>query len=585
VAFSGVTPSAQRLPREGSPLHADARAARRRFALVQISMVSLAAITGGLLVLAIRSDPGLGQVLGQAPAWLLLVLVALVGAAATLTWKLVSGAADDVEAATILRRRPDKPTVARRGSAPVWVSGRDAARDPGRDSDRVGAAILFDSLTGLGNHRAFQEALERELRLARGRRRSVAIGLIDLDDFRHINDLDGHAIGDAVLVELAKIVRQGLRRGDQAFRIAGDEFAVILPGVAAEEAAGILKRALADCVRPRLESPVPRGFSFSAGVTDAPARGLERNDLVAQAEDALLDSKRGGRTSIRVYDPVKRSPLDDPAIRRASAAVLDVVRTGSLLPVYQPIVEVATGRVVGFEGLVRPAPGSGFEDPGSLFAVAEATGRTSDLDRLCVETLAAGARALAPDQTLSINLSPRTLEAPEFSVPALIRMLGASGLDPRRIVLELTERQAVTDMDALRRHLGACQAAGFRVAVDDVGSGNAGLRLLSQLHFDTVKIDVSLVQAGAQRQSSLEVVRSLTQLAARWEAKAVAEGVETPAQLRMVRDLGLAEVQGYLVGAPSVSIDLRRVDLGSIMLESSIRASLGFRPVPASPLG
>jgi EAL domain-containing protein (putative c-di-GMP-specific phosphodiesterase class I) len=366
------------------------------------------------------------------------------------------------------------------------------------------------------------------------------------------------------------------------YRVGGDEFGVILQGIRAEEATGVLKRSLADCVQPRLGSVMPSGFSFSAGVTDAPGRGLDRNDLVAQAEHALHESKRAGRTLIRAYDALQRGPLDDLAVRRAPMSVVKVLRDASLNPVYQPIVEVASGRVVGFEGLVRPTPASGFDDPGSMFEAAEATGRTADLDRLCVETLLSGATTLAPDQTLSINLSPRTLEAPEFSVATLVRLLAMHGFDPHRVIFELTERQAVTDIEALRRHLTACQAAGFRIAVDDVGAGNAGLRLLSQLHFDKVKIDLSLVQAGAQREASLEVLRSLSQLAARWGATAVAEGVETAGQLRIVRDLGLAEVQGYLVGPPRASVDLRVVDLAPLMIDGSLRTTLGFARAPVS---
>ena len=158
-------------------------------------------------------------------------------------------------------------------------------------------------------------------------------------------------------------------------------------------------------------------------------------------------------------------------MRLAAASVVEVVRAAALTPVYQPIVALADGRVVGFEGLVRPAKGCGFDDPGSLFAVAEATGHTADLDRLCVQTLLAGAGDLGPDQTLSLNLSPHTLEAPEFSVGLLLRMLAGGEIDPRRIILELTERQAITDLEAVRRHLGACREAGFRVAIDDHGAG------------------------------------------------------------------------------------------------------------------
>jgi diguanylate cyclase (GGDEF)-like protein len=543
------------------------RTVHRRLVLVQVANLILACVAGGLVVLALDPGHGLDRVLSSAPGWQLRAFLAAYAVAAGLTFRL---------AGRVFRQAEDavKP---RRDAVP-------RARSWGRSSDPDPAAVLTDPLTGLGNHRAFHEELERQMKPVRAGGR-LAIGLIDLDDFRSINDTAGHAVGDEVLAEVARIIRQGLRRGDQAFRTGGDELAVILPGIRAEEAVVILQRSLADCVRPRVGAPAPHGFSFSAGVSDAPDRASDRNDLLGQAEQALAESKRGGRTSVRIFDPVGRGPMDEPALRRASASVVDLVRGASLTPVYQPIVEVATGRVVGFEGLVRPAPGSGFEDPGSLFAVAEATGRTAELDKLCVETLVGGAGRLAPDQTLSLNLSPHTLEAPEFSVATLVRMLEAAAFDPRRVVLELTERQAITDIDALRRHLTACQAAGFRIAVDDVGAGNAGLRLLSQLHFDTVKIDLSLVHAGARREASLAVLRSLSELAERWGAKAVAEGVETASQLRMVRDLGLAEVQGYLLGAPSPSVELREVDLGVLMVDPSLRASLGFTPVPASPLG
>jgi diguanylate cyclase (GGDEF)-like protein len=548
---------------------AEARVARRRLALVQLATLVLGGLGGGLLAtaVAIDSGPRLPQILGVAPGHLLVAFAMSYALAATLTIRMGLHVIRHVE--DVLRHRRQE-TV--RAASSVHISMVDLP------------PVLLDALTGLGNHRAFQEEVDRQLRHARGGE-PITVGLIDLDDFRRINDTAGHAVGDEVLAEVSKIIRQTLRRGGQVFRVGGDEFGVIMPGIRAEDGAVMLQRALADCVQPRVGSPVPRGFSFSAGVTDAPGRGLDREDVLSQAEHALLEAKRGGRTNVRAFDMVQRGPLDEPAMRRASAAVVDVVRAGQLMPVYQPIVEVATGRVVGFEGLVRPTPGSGFEDPGTLFAVAEATGRTAELDRLCVETLIGGAGGLAPEQSLSLNLSPRTLEAPEFSAATLVRLVAGSGFDPRRVVLELTERQAITDLEALRRHLSACQAAGFRIAVDDVGAGNAGLRLLSQLHFDTVKIDLSLVQAGARREASLEVLRSLSELAARWGAKAVAEGVETASQLRMVRDLGLAEVQGYLLGAPSSSVDLRQVDLEALMVEPNLRAALGFTAVPVSPLG
>ena len=223
--------------------------------------------------------------------------------------------------------------------------------------------------------------------------------------------------------------------------------------------------------------------------------------------------------------------------------------------------------MVGFEGLIRPTEGFSVTDTSDLFEIAEATGRTTELDRLCVEAILAGASSLGSTQSLALNLSPQTILAPEFSPQSLMNMLQVVGLAPERAVLEVTERQVVEDIERLRHALAACQSAGFRIAIDDVGAGNSGLRLLSQVRFDIVKIDLSLVQAGARRDDSLEVLRSVADLAARWGANAVAEGIETAAQLRMVRSLGLSEGQGYLLGRPSPAPSLRTVDLDGLSEE------------------
>jgi EAL domain-containing protein (putative c-di-GMP-specific phosphodiesterase class I) len=260
-------------------------------------------------------------------------------------------------------------------------------------------------------------------------------------------------------------------------------------------------------------------------------------------------------------------PLDGERLARAAHSIVEIVAANAISPVYQPIVDVRSGAVVGFEGLARPAAGTAFGDAGTLFTVAEASGRTADLDWVCIRSIIAGAGKLGPRQSLSLNLSPKTVEAPEFQPHPLLGLLARAGIAPERIVLEITERQGVEDLDVLREKLGACRAAGFRIAIDDVGAGNSGLRLLSQIHFDIVKIDLSLVHAGAQREASLDVVRSLTELASRWGAHAVAEGVETAGQLRMVRSIGLGHAQGYLLGRPTVEPILHNVDLDALLAE------------------
>ena len=260
-----------------------------------------------------------------------------------------------------------------------------------------------------------------------------------------------------------------------------------------------------------------------------------------------------------------------------SALVARVAATGAVRAVFQPIYDLVSGVPRGFEGLVRPLPDSGFNDPGSMFAAAEATGRTAELDIACLKAVMGAAARLRLPGSLTVNLSPRTLEMDEFSIQGLLRIIVRHGLDPRRIVLELTEREAVEDIERLRRAVEACRVAGIRLAADDVGSGNAGLRLLSQLRFDIVKIDLSLVQGGTRHDQSLEVVRTLRDLADRWGALVVAEGIETPAQLEVVRSLGIGAGQGYLLGRPAEqpptgSIDLDELARGSDWLVDRLRA-------------
>ena len=433
---------------------------------------------------------------------------------------------------------------------------------------------LRDVITGLGNHRAFQEALERQVDAARSRQSSVGLVLIDLDDFQAVNDAGGHAAGDQALAAFGRLVQATTRPMDRAFRTGGDEFALLLPGATAEAAAAVARRLLATSmdVRPGRGEPAPR--SFSAGVSACPAMASDRRQLMDQAGAALAWAKRHGRTSIEMFDPARHrqtAPTTAPDIEQGSIGVAEVIARRLLRPVYQPIVDLKTGRVAGSEGLIRPLPGSGFANPAELFAAAEAAGRTVELDFACLEMVAAGAAAMGDETILTLNLSPRTLEADDFSAGSLVALVRRVGLDPTRIVLELTEREQIEEMERLRRNVTACRSAGFRLAADDVGAGNAGLRLLSQLQFDIVKIDLSLVQGGAEQESSMSVVGALQDLARRWGASVIAEGIETAEQLRIVRALEVGAGQGYLLGRPGSAEDLIALESKGVDIEALAR--------------
>ena len=417
--------------------------------------------------------------------------------------------------------------------------------------DRYAAALadaLRDPLTELGNHRAFHEELDRQVEAALRYGVPMSLLLIDLDEFKAVNDGRGHASGDRLLRAFGHLLATTVRRADRAFRVGGDEFAVILPHTDIEGARVVARRLLAQALQPSLRLEDHEPISFSAGLSGIPRLADSRARVYAQADAALYAAKRGGRTDIATFNPASESV--PPSAGAASSAIAEVVARGQLAPAYQPIVELASGRVLGVEGLIRPVPPAPFADAGALFAAAERGGRLTALDLACIETIVAGAVALPADQFLTLNLSPPTLEAPEFSGAALLGILARHAFPPSRLIVELTERQDLHDLERVRSRMGVCRRAGVRFAADDVGAGNAGLRLLAEISFEIIKVDLGLVQRSASGGLSSAVLGSVVELAARTGAMVIAEGVEDASQLAQLIAMGIGAGQGYHLGRP-----------------------------------
>jgi diguanylate cyclase (GGDEF)-like protein len=427
---------------------------------------------------------------------------------------------------------------------------------------------LVDGLTGLGNHRAFQDELARQLEIANRQGTPLSLLLVDVDDLKSVNDTKGHVGGDRLLVAVGRVAAIVLRRSDRAFRVGGDEFAILLPNSDVDMGLTVARRILASALGGGDPSNHVDPFSLSIGVSAFPAPSTESSYLYRNADAALYWCKRHGRTAVVAFDPGRHGAAsDDRSVAELSAAVGTILTTRALRPVYQPIFSMTTGQPIGYEGLVRPTDGAPFSDASSLFAAAETADRTVELDFACLEIVAAGVRLPDTDTYISVNLSPRTLESNLFHPGELKAIFHRNGISLERVVLELTEREQVEDIEQLRKNVEACRRAGMRLAADDVGAGNAGLRLLSDIHFDIVKIDLSLVQGGMMHDPSHGVLRALQELATRWKASIVAEGVETAAQLAVVRSLGISAGQGYLLGRPTDSMMSDRVDL--VALESA----------------
>ena len=424
---------------------------------------------------------------------------------------------------------------------------------------------LVDGLTGLGNHRAFQDELARQIEIAKRQGTPVALMLVDVDNLKTVNDTHGHAGGDRLLEAVGRVMATVLRRSDRAFRVGGDEFAILLPSTDVDTGLAVARRILASALTADGTKGAVEPFSLSIGVSAYPAPSAEGHHLYRNADAALYWCKRHGRTAAVAFDPGRHGAAsDDRSVAELSAAIGTILTTRALRPVFQPIFSMSTGHAIGYEGLVRPGDGAPFSDASSLFAAAEAADRTVELDLACLEIVAAGARLPDTDTYISVNLSPRTLESNLFHPSELKAIFHRRGIPLERVVLELTERERVEDLEQLRRNVNACRHAGMRLAADDVGAGNAGLRLLSEIHFDIVKIDLSLVQGGTMHDPSHGVLRALQELANQWKASVVAEGVETAAQLAVVRSLGISAGQGYLLGRPADGMDVEPVELDEL---------------------
>jgi diguanylate cyclase (GGDEF)-like protein len=457
--------------------------------------------------------------------------------------------------------------------------------------NRARLDALLDGLTGLGNHRAFQDELARQLESVGRDQTPLALLLIDVDDLKTVNDSRGHVAGDDLLIAVGRIAATILRRTDRAFRVGGDEFAVLLPNTGIETALSVARRILSSALGGGDGSTPVEPFSLSIGVTAVPAPTADPRSLFRNADAALYWCKRHGRTAVVVFDEAIHGRGEDSrSTAELTAGIESILASRALRPVYQPIFSMTTGQPVGYEGLVRPTEGSAFANASALFTAAEVAGRTVELDFACLDVVTAGVGDLEPGVYLSVNLSPRTLESKEFRAGELKAIFHRNGIPLDQIVLELTEREEVEDLDTLRKNVEACRRAGMRLAADDVGAGNAGLRLLSEIKFEIVKIDLSLVQ-GARNDPSHAVLRAIQELAGRWGASVVAEGVETAEQLAVIRAMGIGTGQGYLLGRPSPTRNVQPIDLVSLAaaadspIESPFVRAVGVRAEQAEVAG
>jgi diguanylate cyclase (GGDEF)-like protein len=407
------------------------------------------------------------------------------------------------------------------------------AYDSARQRDTLREQAATDGLTGLLNHRGSQERLRLEVERAAVSGGSISVVVLDLDHFKLINDSYGHAEGDRALAAAAAKLREAVREGDAVGRLGGEEFMLVLPGVAGAGAAEAAERARGAVAEVRVHG---RSLECSAGVATCPDDAADAAGLLERADSALYAAKHAGRRQTRRYAASlsSRPSVDDE--RREIEALLRA--PASLRPVFQPLLELATGRVGGYEALSRIA---GDRGPEQWFAQAHRVGLGAELEAVALRAaLAIGDRP--PGTFLSLNVSPVALLSDV--------VLDALPEDLSGFVIELTEHELFSAEALFDERLGQLRARGARVALDDAGAGYAGLQQLIRVAPDILKLDRSLVRGAHADPSRFALLEALASFAADTGAAVCGEGIEDLADLQALADIDATYAQGYALARP-----------------------------------
>lgn len=406
-----------------------------------------------------------------------------------------------------------------------------------------------DSLTGLPNRRQFFAVLERELAQAREQRERIAVGLIDLDGFKPVNDLYGHSVGDRLLFQVGQRLMQFAGSDLHLARLGGDEFGLLHCHPASDEALMALGQGIGRALRePFVIGDIQVTVSASVGLVICPDMARDSTEAYEFADYALYHCKRGGPGGLSLfsmahYTDLKRDMQTEQALRQA-----DLIDEFSL--VYQPIVDIQTGRTVAFEALARWAsPELGHISPAEFIPVAERIGYINRLTLPLLEKALAAADSWPDDVRLSFNLSAHDCGSME-AVNNIITALKRSGFDAARLDFEITETAVMQDIEQAQQAICAFRELGCGVSLDDFGTGYSSLNRLHALTLTKLKIDRTFISGIQDNPASYKIVRSLLALSADMQLECVSEGVETERELNVLRGLGCSLVQGYLIARP-----------------------------------
>jgi diguanylate cyclase (GGDEF)-like protein len=449
--------------------------------------------------------------------------------------------------AGLVLERVSRPLINRgRAQGRVWsfrdLSERLAAQQ------RIEALSLNDTLTGLANRRHFTDRVEQAVGAVRQHGRTLALLVVDLDRFRHINDSLGHEMGDRVLLEVARRIQGCLRQDDLLARLGADQFAVLVSPADDSAAEATARRVLNVVAQPCSVEGAQFTLTCSIGVALSPSHGNNADELVRHAEAAMRAVKTGGRANWRLHQA--RAEVDRRNHMRLDHAMRQALVSGRFRLHYQPQVKLADGRVTGCEALLRwRDPEMGEVSPARFIPVAEESGFIVAIgDWVLSQAVRQAAlwHSRGFVMPVAVNVSALQFEQGHF-VDRVANVLAVSGLPPQLLELELTERILLHDAEEALHRLNALARLGVQLSIDDFGTGYSSLAYLKRFPIDKLKIDRSFVAGLPADESDAGIVRAILQMARALRMKVIAEGVETQAQRQFLYDAGCDEFQGYLL--------------------------------------
>ena len=426
----------------------------------------------------------------------------------------------------------------------------------------LSALASTDSLTGLKNRREFDRALRTIPR------QPFAVLSLDVDGLKATNDTDGHAAGDELLRLIGHTLGLLVRGWDVMARVGGDEFAALLPEVGVLGAGVVAER-----MRVAMHSLLlPSGPArITVGWSAAPA-GADPVSVWQRADESLYKAKKAGGDQV-VGVAYVTGEAGDIAERSYSDVITHVLRGGPLTTVFQPIVNLTDGSVLGYEALARPEGFAALDSVEEIFEAARTSGHIRDLDRICRSRAIEDAKQLPPESTLFLNISASTLMNPIHGVDDLLDILRSTQRPPQTVVLDITEHELISDYEVLHRVLAAYRGEGLRFALDDVGEGHSTLKLLAASASEYLKLGRSLTMTSA-RVGSRAVIEATTTFARISGATMIAEGVENEYAADMMKAAGIALGQGFGLGKPTRASAIEDVSAALVN-----RAALsGLRP-------